>query len=80
MIKDIMFFQYTLNINSHGYLASPDGGEFDDGFRPHSGKFDKTFFEKSNSRGFAWGGDDRRYQRKDSLHEIYCFAISAHLA
>jgi hypothetical protein len=47
MIKDIMFFQYTLNINSHGYLASPDGGEFDDGFRPHSGKFDKTFFEKS---------------------------------
>ena len=66
---------YTLNINSHGYLASPDGGafdhvfcshpgEFDDGFRPHIGEFDQNFFEKSNSRRFvrrAAGRDDRSW-------------------
>jgi hypothetical protein len=51
-----MFFQYTLNINSHGYLASPGGGTFDHGFCPHPGEFDQNFFEKSNSRGFARGG------------------------
>jgi hypothetical protein len=56
MINDIMFFQYTLNINSHGYLASPGGGTFDHVFCPHPGEFDQKFFEKSNSRGFARGG------------------------
>jgi hypothetical protein len=51
LMINIMFFQHTLNINSHGYLASPDGGEFDV-FHLHSAEFDQIFFETSNSRGF----------------------------
>ena len=47
--------QYTLNINSHGYLAIPDGGAFDHVFA-RAGEFDQNVFEKSNSRGFARGG------------------------
>ena len=37
-------------------FASPHRWEFDNGFRPHRRIFDRIFFEKSNSRGFARGG------------------------
>jgi hypothetical protein len=39
----------------------PHRWEFDNGFGPHRRKFDRIFFEKSNSRRFARGGDYRSW-------------------